>query len=251
MPDRITNTIHVEDSDEPVFRPTVINQYDGDLSSIEIWWSSWEKFMFDRELKIKKKGEVYSVPPYRLLKKIKKSKYPDITEEEEKVSLPLQTMCGAIFDAILVHMMNTVSEPNVWQPLKKTMVEHLNKQKVPHTLQILEETYADSAIITLQEVSSSLIEQAKKRDLGEKFHIITPDDMDAVRDQNSAILLCKKKFPDGSAKEITSLVEKSFEEGVDVPVAKGDILAISVKDGDDIVSDSYQLTLLPDCILLY
>ena len=31
---------------------------------------------------------------------------PDITEEEEKVSLPLQTLCGAIFDAILVVSIN-------------------------------------------------------------------------------------------------------------------------------------------------
>jgi hypothetical protein len=38
-----------------------------------------------------------------MLQPIKKAKYPDITAQEEKDSLPLQTMCGAIFDAILVH----------------------------------------------------------------------------------------------------------------------------------------------------
>ena len=42
MPDRITNTINVEGSDEPVCRPTVINMYSEDLSTLEIWWKNWE-----------------------------------------------------------------------------------------------------------------------------------------------------------------------------------------------------------------
>jgi hypothetical protein len=45
--------------------------------------------------------------------------YTKYVQEEEEVSLPLQTLCAAIFDAILVHMMNTVSQPAVWQELKK------------------------------------------------------------------------------------------------------------------------------------
>mmetsp|Transcript_18802 Transcript_18802/g.39097 ORF Transcript_18802/g.39097 Transcript_18802/m.39097 type:complete len:536 (-) Transcript_18802:147-1754(-) len=234
MPDRITNTINVVGSDEPVCRPTVINMYDGDLSTLPGWWSAWEKFMFDTPLQVEDKGEIKNDPPYKMLQPIKKAKYPDITEEEEKVSLPLQTMCGAIFDAILVHMMNTVSEPAVWQDLKRTMVENLNKQKVPHTLDILENVYGDSDVITLEEVSASLIEQARKRALGQKFWIVAPGDMDAVRDQNSVIFLSKETFPAGPSAEITALVESSFEEGVDVPIAKGDILAITATDRDGI-----------------
>lgn len=118
MPDRITNTINVVGSSEPVCRPTVINMYSGDLSSLDKWWSAWEKFMFDDPLTIKSKGELKTSYVYEMLQPIKKAKYPAITDEEEAVSLPLQTMCGAIFDSILVHMMNTVSSPNVWQPLK-------------------------------------------------------------------------------------------------------------------------------------
>jgi hypothetical protein len=64
--------------------------------------------MFDTPLTISNKGVTVTDPVYKMLQPIKKAKYPDITEAEEKVSLPLQTMCGAIFDAILVHMMNTV-----------------------------------------------------------------------------------------------------------------------------------------------
>jgi len=234
MPDRITNTINVLGSDEPVCRPTVINMYGGDLSTLPLWWSEWERFMFDTPLSISNKGETVTQPPFKMLQPIKKAKYPDITEAEEKVSLPLQTMCGAIFDAILVYMMNTVAQPDVWQGLKKTMVENLNKQKVPHTLDILENVYGSSDIITLQEVSGSLIDQARRRALGQKFWIVAPGELDAVRDQNSVIFLSKETFPAGPSAEITPLVEASFEEGVKVPIANGDILAITATDRDGI-----------------
>ena len=233
-PDRITNTINVVGSDEPALRPTVINMYGGDLGNLQLWWAAWEKFMFDTPLTIQTKDDIITKPPYQLLQPIKKAKYPDITEEEEKVSLPLQTMCGAIFDAILVHMMNTVSAPDVWQSLKKTMVENLNRQKVPHTLEILETVYGTSDIITLQEVSASFIDQARKRSLGQQFWIVSPADLDAVRDQNSVIFLKKETFPAGPSAEITALVENSFEEGAAVPIANGDILAITATDRDGI-----------------
>jgi hypothetical protein len=143
-------------------------------------------------------------------------------------------MCGAIFDAILVHMMNTVEKPDVWQPLKRTMVDSLNKKKVPHTMEILENTYISSDVITLQEVSSSFIDQARKSVLGKKFHIIAPGALDSARDQNSVICLNRETFPHGSSSEITSLVENSFPEGVAVPVAQGDIIAITATSVDGV-----------------
>lgn len=228
MPDRITNTINVNSKEGQVFRPTVINMYAGDLSTLDMWWKAWEKFMFDDQLKIKGKEGVEKKIPYEMLQKIKKSKYPKITVEEEADSLPLQTMCGAIFDAILVHMMNTVTtSPDVWQDLKKTMVKNLNKQKVPHTLQILKKTYGDTDIITLQEVSSSFIDQARNSKLGKTYHIIAPAELDAVRDQNSVIFLKRELFPDGPGTEISKDVESYFAKDVAVPVANGDILAIT------------------------
>jgi hypothetical protein len=219
--------------------------YEDDLSTQDIWWKKWEAFMFDTKLKIKDgtTGQVSEVAPYAILQPISKSKYPEITEQEEADSLPLQTMCGAIFDAILVHMMNTVSEPNIWQPLKKTMVENLNRKKVPHTLEILESQYVDSDIITLQEVSSSFIDKAKtSAKLGNQFYIIAPADLDAVRDQNSVIFLNKKTFPKGNAyTEITKAAKDAFPSEAKVPVASGDILAIAVESvhGDKLVIASF------------
>lgn len=241
MPDRITNTINTADG-SMVFRPTVINMYEGDISTQELWWSAWEKFMFDDHIPMKDKtGKVEDRIPYQMLQPIRKSKYPEITVQEEADSLPLQVLCGAIFDAILVHMMNTVSKPDVWQNLKKVMVDSLNKKKTPHTLEILENKYIHSDIITLQEVSSSLVDQARARLLGKQYHIITPATLDPVRDQNSVICLNKKTFPKGMQIELTDKVIAQFPKDAKVPVANGDILAITTESasGDKYVVASF------------
>jgi len=143
-------------------------------------------------------------------------------------------MCGAIFDAILVHMMNTVSEPETWQGLKRTMVEKLNKQKVSGTLDILDKAYSTSDIITLQEVSIAFIEAVKNSSLGSKFWISGPSDFDATRDQNSAVLLLKETFPHGMKEEITDNIISAFPKDVDVPIAKGDINAWTSTDKDNV-----------------
>lgn len=231
MPDRVTNTINVVGTSEPVCRPTVINMFEGDLSSMDKWWAEWMRFMFQDPLPIKMKTGVESKIPYQLLKTIPKAKYPAISEEEEAISLPLQTMCGAIFDAILVHMMNTVSDPNDWQPLKHLMVENLNRKKVSNTFKILKKSYGINDIIMLQEVSSAFIDEAR-RELSD-YHVVSPKAMDSVKDQNSVILLRKETFPMGSNSEITELIEKAFPAGEDIPVARGDILAITTVDSDN------------------
>jgi len=232
MPDRVTNTINIADSNVPVCRPTVINMYDGDLNDLNMWFDAWMSFMFEKSLTIPPENE--KKIPYQMLLPIKKAKYPDITVEEEKVSLPLQTLCGAIFDAILVHMMNTVSKPDIWQPLKRKMVESLNRQKVPRTLSILEQAYITSDIIMLEETSAALVQLASSSKLGKKYHIIAPQDMDSARDQNSVILLSKALFPKGMKSEITSTVKGFFPTNVDVPVASGDLLVITTIDKQNV-----------------
>lgn len=234
MPDRITNQMTAADG-KSYYRPTVISMYEGDLGSQEKWFTAWQNFIFDTQLKISQDGKIETKPIWSMLQPIKKSKYPAISDQEEIDSLPLQTMCGAIFDAILVHMMNTLSEPDVWQPLKRKIVDSLARKKVEKTLSILEDQYMDSDIITLQEVSSAMIEHARKMDkLGDDYVIVSPRELDSVRDQNSVILLKKSVFPHGSLAEITSEVEAAFPTDAKVPVAGGDILAIETVDTDGV-----------------
>lgn len=230
MPDRYTNLINTSDG-KTVFRPTVISMYEGDLGTQEKWWAAWEDFMFDTKLKIGNEEKAV----WSMLKPISKAKYKDITEQEEKDSLPLSTMCAAIFDAILVHMMNSVSTPDVWQPLKRKIVDSLSRKKVDNTLKILERQYMDSDIITLQEVSLAMIERARKMDkLGDDYVIAAPKELDSVRDQNSVIFLKKTTFPHGSLGEITEEVEAAFPSDEDIPVARGDINAIKTIDAEGV-----------------
>ena len=65
-------------------------------------------------------------PPFR----IPRSKYPALSEEEERVSLPLQCLCLALFDAVQVHVMNTLSPSGEWLTIKRRLAEALfvNKQ---------------------------------------------------------------------------------------------------------------------------
>jgi len=125
--------------------------------------------------------------------------------------------------------------------MKKTIVESLNKKKVPHTLDILNRQYGAYDVICLQEVSAAFVNSCLESTLASTFHIVPPAVLDAKRDQNSVILLRKATFPSGSLGEITSDVSASFPPGEKVPVANGDILAIVTKDvsGKDYVIASF------------
>jgi hypothetical protein len=76
--------------------------------------------------------------------------YPAVTAEEEAISVPLQTLAQAIFDAILVHVVNAVSGHGKWQQLQQQMCESLNRRKDERTLDILSTTYADASVVFLQ-----------------------------------------------------------------------------------------------------
>ena len=127
MPDRITNTIRVKDGGV-VNRPTVINCFGGDMHTVALWWAAWKQFMFHSSIILpNKSGAGVKTVPAAMLSKIKRSKYPAITEEEERISIPLQTLAQAIFDAILVHIVNSVSANAKWQTLQQQMCDALNR----------------------------------------------------------------------------------------------------------------------------
>ena len=242
MPDRYTNTIDVVGSPIPACRPTVINMYEGDLGTMSDWWKQWTQFMFETPLTVRTKKGPKTLKVYELLAPIESTKYPAITLDEEKISIPLQVVAIAIFDAILVHMLNVVSEPGVWQPIKRDIISSLVKNKVPEQLAILAKQYSGSDIICLQEVSASFVDEAKVfPPLSELYFVVSPANIDAARDQNSVILLSKTRFPEGSSGEITHLLASNFDEGVKSPVSDGDLLMVTATDslGDKYVIASF------------
>lgn len=119
MPDRVTNTIHAADG-TVFYRPTAINCYDGNFENKSAWWGLWQKFIFDTQILVhnaKKRPEGYPCLVFQMLEPILKCKYPAITEEEELICIPLQTLCLAIFDAIIIHMLDCVAAQK-WQTLR-------------------------------------------------------------------------------------------------------------------------------------
>ena len=91
MPDRITNTIRPA-SGGALFRPAVINCFEGDLDDLPSWWRQWREFMFRTPVRVH--GGDADTPQLvcRLLEPLSRAKYPAVTEEEEAISVPLQVM---------------------------------------------------------------------------------------------------------------------------------------------------------------
>ena len=157
------------------------------------WFDQWLDFVFSKKIQVNKKGTVKTSSIYELFQTIKQSKYPSITTEEEKISIPLQTMALAIFDGILVHMLNELS-PAHWQRIRTDICNNLNKKKTEHSLTILENTYGDYDVAFLQEVTGNFKTLSQNRTISEKFDIFSPTNMDTDRDQNSFIMLTKGRF---------------------------------------------------------
>ena len=229
MPDRLTNTIATEHGD--AMRPTVINCYSEKIDTMEKWWAHWKDFMFNHKL-VLKKGET-GTSVCAMLQPIKKSKYPSITEEEAAVSIPLQTMSLAIFDAILVHMLNSINPG--WVNIRETICTKLNRQKNARSIEILTRTYKDYDIHFLQEVGSSFMSAAQKdKALPNLFDIHIPTQLDSKRDQNSIILTAKGKYVD--IKDITSDVVSFYNSkhsDSSLPVAEGDLYVIEARQKSD------------------
>lgn len=231
MPDRMTNTIAVSSPAEGsyAYRPTVINCYAGRLDSLAGWWTAWTRFMFRDKLHTKGSSTSSGVLPYQLLAPISRAKYPSISKEEAAVSLPLQTLSLAIFDAVLVHMMHSLGSA-VWQPIRSSLCSELNHKKNDRTLQILETAYGAMDAIFLQEVAANFRAVAARRKIGDLFEIHQPEPLDADRDQNSFILLQKGRYAD--VKEVTGEVLKflNTSSSAKAPVARGDLLVLLATD---------------------
>merc|ERR1719238_2113771 len=114
-----------------------------------------------------------AVLPAALLQKIKRAKYPAVTPEEEAISIPLQTLCQAVFDAILVYIVNTVSPSGKWQRLQQQMCDSLNRKKDVLTLSILEGSYRDVDILFVQEAATVFMAKAKASSLGSRYRVVT------------------------------------------------------------------------------
>jgi len=214
----------------------VINCYAQDMSTIDDWWRQWRDFMFRTDVTDSSTKVVNTLLP------ISRAKYPAITEEEAVASLPLQLLSLALFDLVLVNLLNTVS-PH-WQPVRELLCTRLNRRKAHRSIEILGSQYANIDVMFLQEVGSKFLHllsesngsesgtSSSSLSLTKSHQAILPSDRDGDRDQNSVIMLRQGAFVD--TKEVTAdIVELLKTEvaadgsPVKVPVSRGDLLAIT------------------------
>jgi len=236
MPDRVTNTINVVTRKEshyqppPSCRPSVMNNFEGDLSTTDVWWEQWKKFMFQDSLTVRTATGIAIQRPVDMLEPIKKCKYPAVTEQEERLSIPLQILCQAIFDVIIVHLMNKLSPENEWQVVKSTICDRLFRNKHTRTLQILADRYSNIEVMCLQEVAAVFKDHFQASALAETHKLVLPQMLDGKRDQNSVICLSQEAFVLDSITEVTNNVAACLKEGT--KLAAGDLLAVKALTKD-------------------
>lgn len=217
MPDRVSNTLPGN-----LYRPTATNYYDGPVD-IESWWPLWLAFVFDDDAKV-----------YDRFKKIPRAKYPALTEEEEKISIPLQTLCLAVFDTVLLTILNELSPK--WPSLKEQMVREMSPAaKTEKTIRLLKKEMTTASVLFLQEVGPSL-HAFLENDLPRNYVLAAPPSKSSP--QASAIVVDSSKFPPPYSKIV-------FDN---VTCSEGDLVAVRDSNGVGLASfhgDTNGLMTLP------
>ena len=229
MPDRMTNTIDVlkGGEDSSAYRPSVISSSFEDMPTVEKWWPLWKKFMFEESITVPgHKGAPSSNKlPCELLTKIPRSKYPALTEEEEAISVRLQTVCLAVFDAILVHMLQTLTPDGKWVALKRSILQALTLGKESKQIEILQTTYAQTDVLFLQEVRTSMMQKSLPAAFQAEYAIAVPK-TPSKADQNSIVCLSKSRFDPASLRDLTAEVLAEVPKG-GASLSAGDLFVVS------------------------
>ena len=230
MPDRITNTINLQNG-EISLRPSVMNAFDGgSLATIPLWWDQWKKFMFHTQIEIFTGLEGAADQPHSvcsMIPPILRGKYPAITEEEQAISVPLQVLCLAILDAILVHILNAVGG-SCWQPIRRALCDALIAGKAPRVCAVLAQSYLDCDVIFIQEAAAVFLKDAPAQPaLDARYALLAPAQLDGRRGQNSLILASRRRFNAAAARDVTPDVLAAIGG---TWVAPGDLLVVSVPE---------------------
>lgn len=205
-PDRFINNVDGKS------RPSVNSMYIGEMKDPNVWFRSWIDFLFG------------STRAFDRLKPLSRSKYPDLSEEEERISIPLQVLYLAIFDRIVLYLANKAADD--WESVKKSLVKTFVQDKEKKTIEIIDVTYNDVDVLFLQEVSTKFID--KWSDSSRKMYL--PEKLNK-RNQNSVIVLKKSEFT--GIEDITKMVYAQFDSWKRPnPCNDGDLLLLKATGVD-------------------
>lgn len=226
-PDRFTNTIACVDHEGGVLhRPSVINfSFSNDMATMDGCWRKWLEFMFETSLQPKVSGPIQHNVASSLVP-LSRIKYPELSAFEESISVPLQTLCLAIFDMSLFHVVNAVA-PGRWLTLKKELCAS-RRNKNRRFLDILQSTYADADVVCIQEAGVSFLEAARTCSaIRDRYSVLWPADAKEAKDQNSLLMLRRETFDVDNVVEVTHDVAAILDtsEGGN-PLTGGDLVAV-------------------------
>ena len=205
FPDRFTNTINTNNG--PVCRPTAVNGYNEELPSyhenMKNWFDVWITFLFvtKNHRPNGTNGKMIVDRPVDMIKPILKEKYKDddaIRQDEEYFSKAHQILCLAIYDCLVISLLNKASSKAQldWQDVRDVLADATIRQKNTKTIQIIQKLSSIQApmdIICLQEMSSLMIDECKNS-FGKEWHVLVPKSKNNDLDQNSVILTHKGSF---------------------------------------------------------
>ena len=226
FPERITNTIHLQDN-SVCFRPAVLSGYDEvSLTSTELWWHQWKVFIFHTSVRVCSGAESSQepCPVYSLITPVYRRKYSAITDAEQLISVPLQLLCLALLDATLVYVFNTVAFSS-WRAVRKHLFAALISNKFAKACSILAESYHNCDVVFLQEVSAKFVQDLRSHpSLFERYFIIAGN-----CNHGSLILASRARFDEAGVEDATQRILTGLDGGVAAP---GDLAAASVAARD-------------------
>lgn len=166
FPDRFTSKC------DQRYRPAVTTADAHQFDTIDQWFFQWCEYMFAGDSR-----------PVDKIKPILSSKYPAFTADLNPINRPLQILCLALFDACMLHLVQSTGEP--WFALKTALLA-IQKQRQEALLALI----LSSPTVhgwCLQECSAEFLEALKQRQtaLGDRYMIVAPQ----ATTQFSAILL--------------------------------------------------------------
>ena len=192
-------------------------------------WAAWSAFMFETRLEVAVKGGgSASKRPCELISKIPRAKYPALSEEEEAMSVPLQALGLAIWDAVMLHVVCTLSPGGEWLAIKRSIVEALLQKKEPRTLEILTGPYAGTDIMFLQEARGDF-KPVLSAALGGAYAVFAPA-TPSKSNQNSLVALRTSAFDAASVVDVTDQAMAALSTEAKGKVASGDLLVLTASD---------------------
>jgi hypothetical protein len=142
----------------------------------------------------------------------------------------LQILCLAILDCIFIHILNTVAPG--WECTRRQLCDALITGKAARICDIITRSYHDFDVLFLQEAAAIFVRQvADCPDLQSRFRLLAPRALDGKRDQNSLILLSRRRFGDAGTTDVTGRIADTLGGPW---LAAGDLLAATVQSTDGV-----------------